>query len=243
LQGNTKCWESDPSCELFGRYYTWRSAMNIDPSSINLVSVVRNEVFDETTERYVGSYDTVTVESMCMSGDRDTAVEYCSVKTTTGTCRYLDTAASVYEYCENKYYQRCRFVSAEYLPSVGAVAHQGVCPEGWRIPNKSDWDVLFENIASRGASFKDADGSGFGYYEAMTVNFENSATPLLSVGEWEYAQVAFASVPESAAEFNENAPIAFRPFIGFPPSSARDVYGILSFAFTDTEVRVRCIKD
>lgn len=243
LLGNTKCWESDPSCELFGRYYTWRSAMNIEPSSINLVSVVLNEVFDEAIERYVSSYDTVTVESMCMSGDRDTAVEYCSAKTTTGTCRYLDTAASVYEYCENKYYQGCRFVSAEYLPSAGAVAHQGVCPEGWRIPNKSDWDVLFENIASRGASFKDADGSGFGYLEAMTVNFENSATPLLRVGEREYTRVAFASVPESAAEFNENAPIAFWPFIGFPPSSAKDVYGNLSFAFTDTKVRVRCIKD
>ena len=30
LEGNTRCNENDPSCEIYGRYYTWRAAMNLE---------------------------------------------------------------------------------------------------------------------------------------------------------------------------------------------------------------------
>ena len=206
LLESTKCWDGDPSCELLGRYYTWRAAMNLGWSDIGLTDVVKNVVYDTVRNDYVESYDTVVVEDRCKTLEYNlfyqeepkngpNAIEYCSVKSMTGECMVLDTAGNLYEYCEERY-GHSRLDISRIVPESKPVIYQGVCPDGWRLPNKNDWAILQENMRTQGASLRDADGSGFGFTEMMTVDYD-AEIPSLSIKNRVYSRsVRFVAVPE-----------------------------------------------
>ena len=208
LLESTKCWDGDPSCEKLGRYYTWKAAMNLDWSDIGLTDIVRNEVYDAVRNVYVESYDTVVVEDRCKTlkynpfeyheeafKNGPDAIEYCSIKTMNGECEFLDTAVNLYEYCEERY-GRCRLDISRVVPESKPVIYQGVCPDGWRLPNKNDWVILQENMRTQGGSLRDADGSGFGFTEMMTVDYD-AKIPSLSIKNRVYSRsVRFVAVPE-----------------------------------------------
>lgn len=66
LLGSTRCWDGDPNCELFGRYYTWGAAANLGLSDFKMTGAVTNLVCDETNEgKCVLTHDTVAVEDRC----------------------------------------------------------------------------------------------------------------------------------------------------------------------------------
>ena len=206
LLENTKCWEGDPSCESFGRYYTWRAAMNLGWSDIDLTDIVRIVVYDTVQKEYIDSYDTVVVEDRCKTikyklfypqepKDGPNAIEYCSVKLISGECDILDTAGNIYEYCEEMY-GRSRLDISRFVPESKPVVYQGVCPDGWRLPNKNDWAILQENVHAQGASLKDPYGSGFGFTDMMTVVY-NAEIPSLDIKNRVYSRsVRFVAVPE-----------------------------------------------
>ena len=67
-----------------------------------------------------------------------------------------------------------------------------MCPDGWRIPNKTDWDLLIENMASQGVLLKNADASGFGDIEGKVVESYGSGVPrpnVITYGYYEFASV------------------------------------------------------
>lgn len=257
LPGNTRCWNGDPSCELFGRFYTWRAAVNVDWASLAMTSVVLD--FVEVDGNTVDSLKEVLVEEACLPerfyetegifyhkypGDfrdgPDVAYEYCSQKSSTGECLYLDTAANVYEYCSRRYWRGCRMdLSGLVTPSKPA-NHQGVCPDGWRIPNKEDWNILSEKIKSLGAALDD-EGSGFAFVKPRTRNRVESNGPEwnLDVGTI-HDGARFASIPD--AEIPVGGPSLYYYIAnGFVPDW--DENGNVPFYAPNTEVVVRCIKN
>lgn len=266
LEG-TKCWEGDPSCELFGRYYTWKAAMNLGLSDIDLTDVVRDIVYDTLHNDYVDYYDTVFVEDRCKAlkdkpfvycedapKNGPDAIEYCSVKSMTGECVILDTAGNLREYCDERY-GRVRLDISRIVPESKPVIYQGVCPDGWRLPNKNDWAILQENIHDRGASLRDDNGSGFGYKDVMSVSFVDAENPWLLVENRVYHLAAkFVAVPERVDGSYSN----FFNWLGYgkhqlmanetiTPSSDEPIpwyeYGDVEFRFYNEDAPVRCIKN
>ncbi len=269
LLESTKCWEGDPSCELLGRYYTWRAAMNLGWSDIGLTDVVKNVVYDTVRNDYVESYDTVVVEDRCKTikyemfypqepKDGPNAIEYCSAKLMSGECDILDTAGNIYEYCD-VVYGRSRLDISRFVPETKPVVYQGVCPDGWRLPNKNDWAILQENMHDRGASLKDPYGSGFGYTEMMTIRY-NAEIPSLSITNRVYSTaVRFIAVPDrddgaysnffnwlnygnylleagntESASSNDSLPWDFTRY---------QEYGDVDIGLFNEEAPVRCIKN
>ncbi|MBO7414048.1 MAG: hypothetical protein J6U20_10395 [Fibrobacter sp.] len=254
LLGNTSCWKGDSSCESFGRYYTWMAAMNLDWSSIKMTSYVHDFVIDEESDNYMDSNYISDVEEMCLAikyddnnffGDTSYNIqyEYCGVKTTNNECHSTDTAASVFEYCHHRYNQSCRLDCSGFIPQSGPVAHQGVCPDGWRIPNKEDWIILTENIDRQGALFNDPIGSGFGIYEAMNVEFVNSDVPGLQITDGAFDKIIFASVPDINDAPEQRPAFMYEVYFGFQPIRYLNTFGNIDFYELNKEVNVRCIKN
>ena len=183
LLGNTRCWEGDPSCESFGRYYRWVAAMDLDWASANVSCSISHVEFDEQNDRYVDSSEIVTVEEMCLiakNGD----------------------PGSKYGYCSSKYGSECGFDYTVLNSQSGTKTRQGVCPEGWRMPNESDWSILYENMSSQGASLKDAYESGFGYQEAMTLKVDDVDPRVIRTLNREHFNSKFVSIPDfDASEY------------------------------------------
>ena len=257
LPGNTRCWDGDPSCELFGRFYTWRAAVNVDWASLAMTSVVLD--FVEVDGNTVDSLNEVLVEDVCLPerfyetegifyqkypGESrvgsDVAYEYCSQKSSTGECLYLDTAANVNEYCYRRYWRGCRMDLSSLVTPSKPATHQGVCPDGWRIPNKEDWNILSENIKSLGAALDD-EGSGFAFVKPKMRSHVGPNGP-----EWNlnlgtvHDGARFASIPD--AEISVGGPSLYYYIAnGFVPEW--DENGNVPFYVPNTEVVVRCIKN
>lgn len=220
LLGNTMCWVGDSSCEIYGRYYKWLAAMNLSMSDLGLTyTYVKDIVYDDENDTEgVIVWDTVAVEDECLTADENDKTQYEYCRTTYGTGR-IDCSV--------------------FTKQSDRVAYQGVCPDGWRIPNKEDWVLLTENLSKRGAVLRDANGSGFGYAEAMTLSFIDGESPEIRRDNREFWQGRFASVPD---EKDENQfQYAYSVFGGFSTGSAS--YGNVGFADFYKKVSVRCIKD
>ena len=243
LLGRTKCSNVDPSCEIYGRYYMWHAAMNLGMSDLNLTSALLRDIVYEDEEgegRYI--WDTVAVENVCLAADRNdsTKYEYCSWESDTGECMARDTANSVFEYCRFKY-ESCRLDYSVFTRQSGRVVHQGVCPDGWRIPNKEDWKLLAENVSKQGAILGDEGGSGFGYMDLTDLYFTDGEIPELRTN-YRMIGPGFASVPDvnDASQFDYVFRVSGEFFSG---SSSEDYYGNIEFDDLYRDVYVRCIKN
>jgi uncharacterized protein (TIGR02145 family) len=221
LLGATKCDKIDPSCEIYGRYYMWHAAMNLGLSDLNLTSALLRDVeYDDESGEGTDIWDTVAVESSCLSADRSDSAEF--------------------EYCRFKY-GRCRVDNSAFTRQSERVAHQGVCPDGWRIPNKEDWELLAENVSKQGAILGDAGGSGFGHMDLTVMDFVDGEIPELRMN---YKKVApgFASVPD----VNDARQFAYVFYVSgkfSTGSSSEYYYGNIGFEDLYRDVYVRCIKN
>ena len=248
LLGSTRCRESDPTCELYGRSYTWLAAMNLSKSELNLTTVFSHETaYDDNGDVVDETWDTVAVEEQCLAANLDnkTPYEFCIEESATGECLYYNSANSLYDYCTGKYWN-VRMDYSAFIPKTGPTAHQGVCPDGWRIPNKEDWDLLFENVTKQGALLNDAAGSGFGYLELTSMTLVDSDPPELRMGIREISGGFFASVPDTNdIRMGYNAPTYyFNLNGGFPMATNNyEQYGNITLTTLESELNVRCIKD
>lgn len=261
LEGNTRCNENDPSCEIYGRYYTWRAAMNLEWSSIRMTSVKAYAEYDEENDIETVTYDTILVEDTCLpdkyyesafdyryisayGNDSSNRYEYCTETSDNGECLNTSYASTVELYCQIKYGNwGCRVDASNFIAQAEPKVHQGICPDRWRIPNETDWKILSENMTQQGAALTDAEGSGFGYAEQRSFEIVNSDPPELRV---QYPMVIpnikYALVPEA----NQIDVLTFNISNGYPtlPTTSReDRYGPLGFESLNIEVYVRCIKD
>lgn len=122
LPGSSCLDESLNTCEKFGRIYTWADALQLDTA------------------------DFWGFDSTLMAEDED--VKHCVDDLLS---HYEEWA---YENGELKYdslvaYKECGAWGIRYkevLEAVDIQNHQGVCPDGWRIPSAKDWMLLAEVV-------------------------------------------------------------------------------------------------
>ena len=132
--------KSDAVCRKLGRY-VWLHAMDIGFDDVNMFWI-----------RWQGG-DTVSYQE-CLkvfAGVLDSTTSKFSV----GTCM-AGTAGGYWDY--------------EYANPVlrsNLNAHQGICPDGWRIPTTNDWRTLLQNLGEQ---------YGVDYAKAAPVLYDETAT-------------------------------------------------------------------
>lgn len=220
LRGRTQCWTNDPSCEFYGRFYAWRAAMNLNSSSIKMKSLGYYTTFEDPI--VMGDSAVLTIEEQCSSEFPycpdielfthqiedvscymvDEKTKHCEPTTYCRADAYVD---SIYKYCVTKYEKRLFHVLdySQFIPPSRPVMHQGVCPDGWRIPNVKDWETLYKNIAERFDEeyrsnvwryLADSNATGFGFEIPISVEVNGSNNPTITVNQLQRSY--FATVPD-----------------------------------------------
>lgn len=135
LLGRTFCIGEDSFCDINGREYIWMSAMNIGMDDIRLLSVdtlgVKKVVDDTCKQVFLWPIE-----------ENNSEYEFADKVRRDSVLR--DSVMSV---CLEKYFVTS-FDYSKFISAERPVVHQGVCPEGWRVPNKNDWDILLKNISA-----------------------------------------------------------------------------------------------
>ena len=204
LRGRTLCWKNDPSCENYGRFYAWRAAMNLNSSSIKISSFDSVPTYENPIA--IGDSAILPVEEQCSSEfpfcpdikvfthQREDIFCYKVNEDTTRCepttyCRADAYVDSIYKYCAKQYEEKTFFLDfSQFISPSRPVMHQGVCPDGWRIPNVKDWETLFKNIAEQfdvdrsrvWFHLADSNATGFGFEIPMSVEVNNPDGPIIT---------------------------------------------------------------
>lgn len=249
LLGKTRCYENDPTCEIFGRFYAWSAAMNLDSSTLKVVAWRYRDYYDEESESWKGTSDSMIVESGCLTGYPFNPVALNPFYRVdfggwTRENDYSDTA--MYRYCIEKYTETELSIDySRFISDSRPVQYQGVCPDGWRIPNNSDWLTLFAILRDKYAEMRispitllgDSYATGFDYVPPMSILLEDS-TNLLSLDIIDMYTTNYAAVPDVD---DENAAI-------FAYMFNNEHESILSWKFNRFDqvsepTLVRCVKN
>ena len=167
LSGGISCYRAfygdvfdNANCDVYGRAYQWRAAMNIGYDDIKMFS-----------EDSLNGKVPVKMSKTCVEGflfDDADIDESC----------YLQTQ---YEYPLGYYCAKSWIWNyEEIVPSSKLNNQQGVCPDGWRIPTSSDWKTLLQNLGEQyGVDYDKAipalygeTATGFGLYSLVGILFD-----------------------------------------------------------------------
>lgn len=166
LPGSKCLQDSSELCEKYGRLYTWASVMQLDTAGF--VEEVPNGI---VTHTFYG--DLEQCFDMFRQGD------------------YGLDSLGVYYNCVN-----LTLNHKKMLESVDIQNHQGICPDGWRIPSVKDWKLLADYIGDDehlavklmkkdswiGAKGRQVDLGRFNLYNRASDIIEFSAVPNTSYG-------------------------------------------------------------
>ena len=177
LKGNTYTQYVDDSGKIYGRFYTWLSAMNIGEHDFRMYSI---DLAGDTVFLEQQCYDLYL--NMCAWDDYDCGNEqervrkYCD-SIYAPTCVPKDAEAE--EMCVNTEMEACdssdygcekravmkcdslygdvcgkgvndwTYGLTEYMSDRNKDSYQGVCPEGWRIPTLNDWYSLLQMMGEQ----------------------------------------------------------------------------------------------
>lgn len=285
LRGRTVCWKNDPSCEIYGRFYAWRAAMNLNSSSIKISSLdyyttyenpiaISDSAFSPIEEQCSSEYPFCPdielyphqrEDIFCYEVNEDTT--RCEPTTYCRADAYVD---SIYKYCAKKYKEKEAFYLdySQFISPSRPIMHQGVCPDGWRIPNVEDWETLFKNIAERFDEERynvwyylaDSNATGFGYVIPMAVEVNDTDDPIITfdyLTENNFATVPYINDHQSYESPNDLYPVIYYYTIRkkyletdnhvFPDMYPLTSYGtstmIYGFGPLTIPVLVRCIKN
>jgi len=222
----SKCSAASPNnCENHGRVYTWPDLMQLDTTGF---------IWENPEKSFVGNYanmeECFAEERLMMrnaGSEQDSLMAY-------RACVGWDLNVK------------------EMVASIELQNHQGVCPDGWRVPSVKDWNLLAEYIgftdflgvklmkddAWRGSMVRVADVGKRRVYRRTSDVIEFSAVP----NEVENGQAFYASVPSfeeadrqynldgSAIEFGNPLPVGWLEDVDYYENEG------LSYS------SVRCIK-
>ena len=146
LQKNSSCtYERDADCNIATRQYRWESAMNLDMDSVKYLIVDSPNDTSYMPEICVSSNKIISDSSeaghpiFCSSPEDD-------------ECLPNLWGDSEHPYCDSVLWANGRRIEdwtwnyAELMPEYNSSSYQGICPEGWRIPNVGDWTGLMNYI-------------------------------------------------------------------------------------------------
>ena len=245
----TVCFEGDLDCGLYGRFYAWRYAMNLADSSIEVRWNDYSEEYDEESGSYIIKWDTLIVGEECTSKlPINTRMLNGMTKLENAGWIYngSETYDSAWAYCREKYNGMDQYLNlSKFMPRSKPVRYQGVCPDGWRIPNQEDWQSLFEIVkglygegeASMGLLLKDEKATGFGYMVPVYLVVRDPSVPFLT-DRYDIGRISFAAAPDpDSDEYTQVFSYTFEDGREISRGSFSKFYD-LNFV-----VLVRCIKN
>lgn len=177
LKGNTYTQYVDDSGKIYGRFYTWLSAMNIGEHDFRMYSIdlAGDTVFLEQQcydlylnmcawDDYDCGNEQERVRKYCDSiyaptcVPKDAEVEEMCVNTEMEACDSSDYGCEkrAVMKCDSLYGEVCSerledwtYGLTEYMSDKNKDSYQGVCPEGWRIPTLNDWYSLLQMMGEQ----------------------------------------------------------------------------------------------
>ena len=167
-ESERRTYERNSSCEASSREYRWEAAMNLDKESVRFLAVDSSSDTAYMPDTCMYSYKVMADSEAawhaisCSSPEEDCLGNLWWDAAGTGYC------AAIFE--ENGGLGAWNWNYAELIPEFNSSSYQGICPDGWRIPNKSDWETLRQYIVEQygvdtarvGAVLADEVGFGFG---------------------------------------------------------------------------------
>ena len=174
LKGNTFALYNDRDGKVYGRFYTWLSAMNIGEHDFRMYSIdsVGDTVFLE--QQCYDSYLNECAENDydCMN-EQERVRDYCyslyggyyaDDTEVSEMCKTEQEACGSDNTCMTELRQKCdslygslyvegvhdwTYGLTEYMSDKNKDSYQGVCPEGWRIPTVNDWNSLLQMMGEQ----------------------------------------------------------------------------------------------
>jgi len=135
LQGSVCLLGADSLCEKYGRLYTWPDVMLLDTTGFTGPIEGHGSVANVSDKEEV---------NQCVADNlklfREDMEEYYDAD-------YVNDSEYALEYDSLDAYKECVGWGLRYqemLENVNAQNHQGICPDGWRIPTAKDWKLLVE---------------------------------------------------------------------------------------------------
>lgn len=218
----SRCFGDVPeNCDSYGRLYSWLDLMDLDTT---------------------GYMETAVYESGKPTIQRFNSLEECMEKEMTdGNLEWIGLdSTGAYLACMDQQVQY-----SKVLESIDPRNHQGICPDGWRIPSVKDWNALSSYLGDNMdvKLMKDdawpimvgAKDSIVGFMYARTMDvIDFSATPL-----GDRAGKDFASIPgtEEENQFGLNGNFVEIDY----GIQAVDIYGTFDPGYYNL-LSVRCIK-
>ena len=232
LHEGTGCLAGDEfACEVNGRLYEWQAAMNMDRNSM--------KVFLALPES-----DTVFLDDKCKSMIEDF-----------NKCYFIETSdcgekrRESEKYCKSLYPEGIltmlgegdaywKWNYADYLSQSNVMSYQGVCPDGWRLPNQRDWKALFEYVTSQGvtyAALADEAATGFNMKSLVLIRDDEN---------WQKYEPSFVAVPDIEKGYGQSG---YSSAAGMGGCSVMvdggcPVSAHYRYDFASTFYSVRCIK-
>ena len=153
----TSCYNDDEqNCDIYGRQYDWQIAMGLGDSILSCEFESMQECVDSLSHQYFTaprSYDSVFVAKCIAKLENPNPKDIEKCKYYGGATPSIDYDSlqiaynlEIQERCEKALNGRAMYVDLNKVNLDSLAITQGVCPEGWRIPNFDDWKLLFDFI-------------------------------------------------------------------------------------------------
>ena len=186
--------DNEKNCDIYGRQYDWHVAMGLGDSIFMNEFESMQECIDTLSPRYSTTpipYDSVYIEQ-CIAGleyPDSVAIEKCMYYGGGIPFNYDSLRAvfdlEIQERCEEYMSATASFIDAGKVNLDSLAITQGVCPDGWRIPNFDDWEVLFGYIDRKWKSYAEGaflltapsigDPFGFDLYNTVEMEWDGDS--------------------------------------------------------------------
>ena len=245
----------EQNCDIYGSQYDWHVAMGLSDSIFLVEFASMQECIDSLSPRYSTTpmpYDSVYIEK-CIAGLQEpdsTDIEKCKYYGGGIPVNY-DSLRAVYdieiqERCEEYMSASASFIDAGKVNMDSLAITQGVCPDGWRIPNFDDWEAIFGYIDRKWRSNVEGrfllaapsieDPFGFNLYNTVEMEWDGDRSLLIKRMLGDYIMIS-------------KSDDRYRPRAGFVNmtevinTSYRFNYDAVGIDAFFRNLFVRCIKD
>lgn len=159
----TSCLDSNErNCDIYGRQYDWHVAMGLGNSVLTPEFESMQECLDSLSLRYSTTpilYDSAYIEKCIAELLEPDSIDIEKCMYYGGGIPFnYDSLRAVYdlemqERCEEYMGVSSDIIEAGKINLDSLALTQGVCPDGWRIPNYDDWETLFAFINRKWNSY------------------------------------------------------------------------------------------
>lgn len=247
--------DNEKNCDIYGRQYDWHVAMGLSDSIFLVEFASMQECIDTVSLQYSTTpipYDSVYIEECiarlqepdsidiekCMYYGGGIPINYDSIR--------VVFDLEIQKRCEEYMSASASFIDAGKVNMDSLAITQGVCPDGWRIPNFDDWEAIFGYIDRKWRSNVEGrfllaapsieDPFGFNLYNTVEMEWDGDRSLLIKRMLGDYIMIS-------------KSDDRYRPRAGFVNmtevinTSYRFNYDAVGIDAFFRNLFVRCIKD